>query len=111
VTDSGTEVRRGPGKAGITNLIEILSVVRGASPEELEGEFGGRGYGDFKAAVAEAVVEYLTPVRERYTELRSDEASIERALAAGSEKARAIASETLADVREAMGVGSSGQSG
>src|SRR6476659_3950726 len=105
VTDSGTEVRRGPDKAGITNLIEVLSAVRGVAPEELEREFGGQGYGDFKGAVAEAVVEYLAPVRERYEELRSDEAAIEAALAAGAEKARAIASGTLADVRGAMGTG------
>ena len=70
VTDSGTEVRRGPDKAGIANLIEILSVVRGVAPEQVEGEFEGSGYGDFKAAVAEAVVDYLAPVRERYAELR-----------------------------------------
>jgi tryptophanyl-tRNA synthetase len=107
VTDSGSEVRRGPDKAGITNLIEILSVVRGASPEDLEREFDGRGYGDFKSAVAEGVVEYLDPVRERYAELRSDEGAIEATLAAGAEKARAIASATLADVRTVMGIGPS----
>jgi tryptophanyl-tRNA synthetase len=105
VTDSGTEVRRGPDKPGITNLIEVLSVVRGAAPDELEREFAGRGYGDFKAAVAEAVVEYLAPVRERYEELRPDEAAIEDTLAAGAEGARAIAAGTLADVRRAIGVG------
>jgi tryptophanyl-tRNA synthetase len=105
VTDSGTEVRRGPGKEGIANLIEILSVVRDAPPEEIESEFDGSGYGDFKSAVAEAVVEYLTPVRVRYGELRGDEAALEATLAAGADKARAIASDTLADVRETMGVG------
>ena len=107
VTDSGTEVRRGPDKAGIANLIEIISVVRGVAPEQVEGEFEGSGYGDFKAAVAEAVVDYLAPVRDRYAELRSDEAGLETTLAAGAEKARAIASETVADVRDAMGIGPS----
>jgi tryptophanyl-tRNA synthetase len=105
VTDSGTEVRRAPEKAGITNLIEILSVVRDTQPEQIEHEFDGSGYGDFKGAVAEAVVDYLAPIRERYTELRPDEVAIETTLAAGAEKARAIASETLADVRDAMGIG------
>jgi tryptophanyl-tRNA synthetase len=105
VTDSGTEVRRGPDKAGITNLIEILSVVREVAPEQVEREFDGSGYGDFKAAVADAVVAYLAPIRERYGELRGDEAALEAMLAAGAEKARAIASDTLADVREAVGVG------
>ncbi|HEX2435995.1 MAG TPA: tryptophan--tRNA ligase [Solirubrobacterales bacterium] len=105
VTDSGTEVRRGPDKEGIANLIEILSVVRGASPEDVEREFDGSGYGDFKSAVADAVAEYLAPVRERYAELRPDTDALERTLAAGADKARAIASGTLADVRDAMGVG------
>jgi tryptophanyl-tRNA synthetase len=105
VTDSGTEIRRAPEKAGISNLIEILAVIREADPAEVEREFDGSGYGDFKQAVAEAVVEYLTPMRERYDELRPDEARLEEILAAGAERARGIASETLADVRGAMGVG------
>jgi tryptophanyl-tRNA synthetase len=105
VTDSGTEVRRGEGKEGITNLIEILGAVRGVGPEEIEREFDGSGYGDFKSAVAEEVVQYLAPVRERYAGLRADEAELERILAAGAEKARSISSVTLADVRAAMGVG------
>jgi len=105
VTDSGSEVRRGPGKAGVTNLIEILSAVRGVVPEAVEGDFDGSGYGDFKTAVADEVVAYLTPVRERYEELRADEAALEAALAAGAEKARSTATGTLADVRGAMGVG------
>ena len=106
VTDSGTEVVRAPDKAGISNLIDIIAAVRGTAPEEIEREFDGSGYGAFKQAVADAVIEYLAPVRERYTELRSDEAGLERTLAEGAEKARAIASDTLRDVREAMGVGS-----
>jgi tryptophanyl-tRNA synthetase len=105
VTDSGTEVRRAADKEGITNLIDILSVVRGTGPAAIESEFEGSGYGDFKGAVADAVVDYLAPARERYAELRPDEAAIESVLGAGAEKARAIASETLADVRDAMGIG------
>jgi tryptophanyl-tRNA synthetase len=105
VTDSGTEVRRGPDKEGIANLIDILSVVRGVAPEEIEREFEGSGYGDFKGAVADAVVDYLAPTRERYAELRADESAIDAALAAGAEKARGIAADTLADVRDAMGIG------
>ena len=64
-----------------------------------------RGYGDLKAAAAEAVIEMLAPVRERYEALRADEEALQAMLAAGAEKARAIAADTLADVREAMGVG------
>jgi tryptophanyl-tRNA synthetase len=103
VTDSGSEVRRGPDKAGISNLIDILAAVRGIAPDAVEREFDGAGYGAFKAAVADAVVEYLTPVRERYTELRADEARLESVFAQGAEKARAIAGPVVCDVREAMG--------
>jgi tryptophanyl-tRNA synthetase len=105
VTDSGTEVVRAPDKPGITNLIEILAAVRGTAPDEVEASFNGSGYGAFKQAVADAVVEYLAPVRERYVELRGDEGGLERILEQGAEKARAIASDTMLDVREAMGVG------
>ncbi|MET0731219.1 MAG: tryptophan--tRNA ligase [Solirubrobacterales bacterium] len=105
VTDSGSEVVRAPDKQGISNLIEVLAVVRDVDPDQIEREFDGSGYGDFKAAVAEAVVDYLAPVRERYEELRGDQAELERILEAGAEKARAIAGPTVAEVRDAMGVG------
>jgi tryptophanyl-tRNA synthetase len=105
VTDSGSEVRRGPDKAGISNLIEILAAVRERTPEEIEREFAGSGYGDFKQAVAEAVTAYLQPTRERYGQLRADEGELEAILADGATKARAIAGDTMIDVREAMGVG------
>ena len=105
VTDSGREVRRGDDKAGITNLIDVYAATRRIDPAEVEREFEGAGYGDFKKAVAEATVEFLAPVRERYAELRSDEAALEATLAAGAEKARAIATGTLAEVRDRMGIG------
>jgi tryptophanyl-tRNA synthetase len=105
VADSGREIVRREDKPGISNLIEIMAVARGTGPEAVEREFDGSGYGDFKTAVADAVVDWLAPVRERYEELRGDPAELERILAAGADKARAIASGTLADVREAMGVG------
>src|SRR6202008_980543 len=66
VTDSGSEVKRGDGKEGIANLIQILAVARGTAEDDVEREFEGSGYGDFKGAVADAVVELLAPVRERY---------------------------------------------
>jgi len=103
-TDSGREVRRGEGKEGIENLIEILAVIRGSRAEEVEAEFEGSGYGDFKSAVGEAVADYLAPVRERYAALREDEEQLESILAAGASRARAIAAPTLADVRGRMGV-------
>ena len=105
VTDSGSEVVRAPDKDGVSNLIEVLASVRGIAPEQIERDFDGSGYGAFKQAVADAVVAYLAPVRERYQELRDDEPQLERTLAMGAQKARAIASDTLIDVRRAMGVG------
>ena len=105
VTDSGSEVVRAADKPGISNLIDILAAVRGASAEEVEASFDGSGYGAFKQAVADAVVEYLAPVRQRYHELRDDEPALERTLEQGAEKARVIASDTMVDVREVMGVG------
>jgi tryptophanyl-tRNA synthetase len=105
VTDSGAEVLRADDKPGISNLIDIMAAVRAVAPEQVEREFDGSGYGKFKQAVADAVVEYLAPVRERYEELRPDEGELEAIFAAGAEKAQSIAAETLADVREVMGVG------
>jgi tryptophanyl-tRNA synthetase len=106
VTDSGTEIRRAEDKPGVTNLIDVLAVARGVSPDAVEADMqDARGYGDLKVAVADAVVGMLAPVRERYAEIRPDRDRLEDILAAGAEKARAIASETLADVRQVMGVG------
>jgi tryptophanyl-tRNA synthetase len=104
VTDSGSDIVRAPDKPGVTNLIDILAVARGSSPEAVEDEMRtARGYGDLKTATAQAVVEMLAPVRERYAELRGDEQRLEAILAEGAEKARAMAGETLRDVRAAMG--------
>ncbi|MGX6448758.1 tryptophan--tRNA ligase [Patulibacter sp. S7RM1-6] len=108
VTDSANppEIRRGPDKAGVANLIDILAAATDRTPEAVEEEMRtARGYGDLKVAAADAVVTLLRPIQERYAELRGDEATIERALAVGAEKARAIARPVLEDVREAMGVG------
>jgi tryptophanyl-tRNA synthetase len=105
VTDSGEEIRGAPEKPGITNLIDILAVVRGVEPAAIERDFAGARYGDLKAALAAEVTAYLAPVRERYAQLRADVPRLEAALRDGAERARAIASTTLADVRQAMGVG------
>ncbi len=105
VTDSGSEIHRAPDKPGISNLIEILAAVQGTSFEAVEAAHADSRYGDFKGAVAAAVIEHLRPVQERYGALRADELALERVLAEGAEKARAIAAPVLADVRAAMGVG------
>ncbi|MDQ6772970.1 MAG: tryptophan--tRNA ligase [Candidatus Dormibacteraeota bacterium] len=103
VTDTGREVRRAPDKPGITNLVDILSVASGVSAEEIEDEFAGTGYGAFKKAVAEAVVECLEPIAARYRELRSDPTELERLLAAGAAKAVAASQPTIDAMYERMG--------
>jgi tryptophanyl-tRNA synthetase len=105
VTDSDRDIRRGPDKPGITNLIEIISVLGGESPRQVETDFAAYGYGQFKQAVAEVTATALAPLRERYEELRPDEAALEATLAAGAEKAREIAAATMVDVRARMGFG------
>jgi tryptophanyl-tRNA synthetase len=104
-TDSGSDVVRGPEKAGISNLIEIYAVTRGVAPDEVEREFDGQGYGAFKQAVGDAVADLLNPVRERYRELRADPGTIEAALQKGAERAREIAVPTMAEVHSVMGLG------
>jgi tryptophanyl-tRNA synthetase len=103
VTDSGKDVVRSPEKPGITNLIEIMSVATGEAPEAVEAHYGGRGYGAFKEAVAEAVVVLLDPIRLRYGELRGDPDRLRSILAAGAEKAEEISSETLALAYQRIG--------
>jgi tryptophanyl-tRNA synthetase len=105
VTDSGREIGRSPNKPGITNLIDIFSVACGIEQKEVEREFEGSGYGDFKKAVGEAVVSYLEPVRQRYGELRPDQGELDRILALGAGKAEALAAPVVAEVRERMGFG------
>jgi tryptophanyl-tRNA synthetase len=103
VTDSGREIRRGDDKPGITNLIDIMAVATGESPEAIERQFEGAGYGDFKSAVGEAVVELLAPVQERFGELRADAAELVRLLSVGADKAREASAPTLEAMYERMG--------
>jgi tryptophanyl-tRNA synthetase len=104
VTDSGREIRYEPdAKPGVSNLIEILSVSTDRSIQDVEASYDGRGYGDLKADVGEAVVELFAPVRQRYSELRADEAELRGRLRVGAEKARATAAPTLQLMYERMG--------
>jgi tryptophanyl-tRNA synthetase len=107
VTDSETEIRYDRAeKPGVSNLLEILAASKRISIDEAVASMAdARGYGDLKMAALAAVDEELAPLRERYAELRPDEAALEAALAQGAARATELASATLADVREAMGVG------
>ncbi len=105
VTDSGREVRAGPDKPALTNLLTIFSLTTGTPIPELEERFSGSGYGDFKKALAEAVIEDLRPTQERYRELMADPGELGRLLAVGAAKAAAVAEETMAEVRARVGLG------
>lgn len=103
VTDSDSSVRIGEGKDGINNLISIYSAVTGMTVEQIEKEFEGKGYGDFKKAVGEAVVEELRPIREEYTRFISDKKQLEEIYREGALKAERIANKTLFKVMKKIG--------
>jgi tryptophanyl-tRNA synthetase len=105
VTDTGREVLFDEKeKPGVSNLLTIYGALTGKTIEQSQDDFAGKGYGDFKAGVAEVVVGYLNPVRERANELLQDETHLKNLLKVGAEKAEAVASQTLSDVYGAMGL-------
>jgi tryptophanyl-tRNA synthetase len=106
VTDSGREVVAGEDKPALSNLLTILSALEGTPLEDLQDRFAGEGYAAFKDSLAEAIIRELTPIRERYLELTSDPAELEKLVAIGAEKARAVAEPTMADVWVRTGLGS-----
>jgi tryptophanyl-tRNA synthetase len=104
VTDTGREVvADAAAKPGVTNLLTIHSALSGRSIPELEQHFAGRGYGDLKKELAELVADFVAPIRTRTQELLDDRAELERLLADGAARARAVAAETVADVYERVG--------
>jgi tryptophanyl-tRNA synthetase len=104
VTDSETEVRFDEEhKPGVSNLLTIYSALTGDTIDTLVEKYAGRGYGDLKGDLAEVVVEFVTPFRERTFELLEDRGQLDAILAAGAERARAVAERTLADVYERVG--------
>ena len=105
VTDAGREVKFDVvEKPGISNLLTIHSALSGRSVSDLENEFAGKGYGDFKSAVAEVVVEYLRPIRAKAVELLEDEKHLLDILHQGSAKARVVAQETVNATYKNLGV-------
>jgi tryptophanyl-tRNA synthetase len=105
VTDSETQVRYdAEGKPGVSNLLTIYAALTGREVSDLEEEYAGRGYGDLKSDLAEVVVEFVTPFRKRTLELLDDRAELDGVLRRGAERAREIASRTLADVYDHVGL-------
>lgn len=103
VTDSDNEVRLGEDKPGISNLLNIYGAVTGKTPQEAEKEFKGVGYGSFKEAVAEAVIEEIRPIQEKYKELSADKAYIDSVIKDGADKASYLANKTLRKVKKKVG--------
>ena len=103
VTDSDGGVRCSKDKPGVSNLMQIMGSLSGRSMESIESEFGGRGYGDFKKAVADVVIAALEPVRRRYAEICADKSAVEDALRAGTERAQRRVNRTMSKVRRKVG--------
>ena len=103
VTDSDTCVRFAEGKDGINNLMTIYSCFTGKTMEEIEREFDGKGYGDFKLAVGEVCADALSPVQTRFAELLSDKAGLEAQMKRGAEEASYYARRTMSKVRKKLG--------
>ncbi len=103
VTDSEASVRQAPGKDGINNLLAIYTCCTGKTVEQAEAEFDGKGYGDFKVAVAEAVIEELRPVRENFVRVIGDKAYIEACMKRGAESASRLAQRTLSKCMKKIG--------
>jgi tryptophanyl-tRNA synthetase len=104
-TDAGREIKFDEKeKPGISNLLSIHSALSGQKISDLEDKFAGKGYGDFKAAVAEVVTDHLRPIRDRALELLDDEQHLVQVLHAGADKARAVASATIAESYKNLGL-------
>ncbi len=103
VTDSDTVVKYGEGKAGISNLMTIYRAFTGKSFDDIEREFEGRGYGDFKLAVGEAVADGLAPVRDEFSRLISDKAYLEGVMKAGADEAHYYARKMMSKVKRKIG--------
>lgn len=103
ITDSETVVKYAEHKHGINNLMEIYSCITGKTFEEIEKEFDGKGYGDFKLAVGQAVADEIMPIQARYKELIADKAYLEKCFNENREKASYIANKTLSKVMRKIG--------
>lgn len=105
VTDSGTEIKYSADKPALTNLLNIYAEVSGKSIKEIENDFVGRGYGDFKQSLAELLIEYLRPIQNKYSKLIADKSALEKILIKDSEKVAPLAQKTIVEVKKKVGLG------
>lgn len=105
VTDSGSEIKTGLDKPAITNLLNIFSEISGRTIAQLEQEFSGKNYGQFKGALVDSLVEYLAPIQEKYSKLMADEQGLKKILSLGSDKLAQPAQEMINSVKQKMGLG------
>lgn len=105
-TDSLTEIRFDENRPGLYNLLGIFQALSGESPQAIEAKFEGKGYGDFKKALADLVLDAVEPVKKRYEELNADPAYVEKLLKQGAEKVRPIAADVIKRVKTKVGLGS-----
>jgi tryptophanyl-tRNA synthetase len=104
VTDTGSEITADEqAKPGVTNLLRIYSALTGRTAADLERQYAGSGYGEFKADLAGVVIDALAPIRERTEKMLADETGLDRLLAAGAARAQAVARQTMAAVRDRVG--------
>lgn len=105
VTDSGSEIKSGEGKPALTNLLTIYSEISGKTIPELERDFKGKQYGEFKDALAEEIVKFLEPIQKKYNELMAEPEKLRQILQDGAKKIEPIAQETLKEVKTKIGLG------
>jgi tryptophanyl-tRNA synthetase len=105
VTDSGSEIKAGSDKPAISNLLSIYSAFSGKSVEEIEKEYAGKGYGEFKEGLADTVVSALDPIHKKYHQLMNDPEGLKKILDKGSKKVAPIAQKTLNEVKNKVGLG------
>lgn len=104
VTDSGATIEMAADRPAISNLIQIYAAVAGVTNAEVVDKFAGKGYGDFKTALADVVVEKVVSLQARFNELRSDETNLRKVLEAGAEQAREVSEAKLVEVKKSVGL-------
>ncbi len=104
VTDSKKEIEYNPKRAGVYNLINIYAAFSEKTPEQIEKDYAGKGYKEFKEDLTEALVAFLSPIQKKYTEIRKDEKTLDKILADGAKQAREISAKTLSEIKVKLGL-------